>query len=188
DASYPAMVLDMLLLGLGIGCVGPTLTLAAQSAARPGDLGVVTALLQFFRSIGNTVGTAIFGSILTLRFVPEVRSSLSDDLPEALPEQALALAQSPQALVDPSQAESLRAAIVDVLPSAPETVELVFGALRSGLAGSLQWVFLSAALVFASGMVATLFLREVPLGGELKQPSAPKPELARAPSRVLNRS
>ncbi len=172
DASYAAMVVDMLVLGLGIGFVGPTLTLAAQSAARPRDLGVVTALLQFFRSIGNTIGTAIFGSILTLRFVPEVRSSLSDDLPEALPDQAIALTQNPQALVDPNQADSLRAALADVLPSSPEAVELVFAALRNGLAGSLQWVFLSAAVVFASGMVATLFLREVPLAGEQKQASS----------------
>jgi EmrB/QacA subfamily drug resistance transporter len=179
-ASYTAMVVDMLFLGLGIGFVGPTLTLAAQSAARPSDLGVVTALLQFFRSIGNTVGTAIFGSIMTLRFVPEMRSSLSSELSEALPEQAIALTRSPQALVDPNQASSLRLALLDALPASPDAVELVFSALRSGLAGSLQWVFFSAAVVFASGMIATLFLREVPLAGERKLATSPSADLARS--------
>jgi hypothetical protein len=47
----------------------------------------------------------------------------------------------------------------------PEAIELVFGALRSGLAGSLHWVFVAAACVFGSGALVTLFLREVPLVG-----------------------
>ena len=135
---------------------------------------MVTALLQFFRSIGNTVGTAIFGSILTLRFVPEVRSSLSDDLSEALPEQAIVLALSPQALVDPNQADSLRPAIADTLPSSPEPSSWCSPPCAAGFAGSLHWVFLSAAVVFASGMVATLFLREVPLAGERKRLALPR--------------
>jgi hypothetical protein len=170
--SYAAMVVDMLILGLGIGFVGPTLTLASQSASRTHELGVVTALLQFFRSVGNTIGTAIFGSILTLRFAPEVQSALPDDLAENLPDHVLAMTQSPQALVDPAQADQLRAAILDAMPAAPDAVDLMVGALRAGLAGSLHWVFLSAALVFASGMVATLFLREVPIVGARRPTSA----------------
>ena len=170
--SYAAMVVDMLILGLGIGFVGPTLTLASQSVSRTHELGVVTALLQFFRSVGNTIGTAIFGSILTLRFAPEVQSALPDELAENLPDQVLVMTQSPQALVDPAQADQLRAAILDAMPAAPDAVDLMVGALRAGLAGSLHWVFLSAALVFASGMVATLFLREVPIVGARRPTSA----------------
>jgi MFS family permease len=182
DASYPAMVVDMLFLGLGIGFVGPTLTLASQSAARTSELGVVTSLLQFFRSVGNTVGTAIFGSILTLRYAREVQSALPEELSNNLPESVLVLTQSPQALVDPTQAESLRLALAEALPGSPGAADLVFGALRFGLAESLHWVFLAAALVFATGMIAVLFLREIPIVGDRRRVSAPSPspDLARS--------
>jgi EmrB/QacA subfamily drug resistance transporter len=181
DASYFAIVLDMLLIGLGLGFVGPTLTLASQSAARPGELGVVTSLLQFARSIGNTMGTAIFGSILTLRFIPEMQAVLPDHVATALPDPVLAMIQNPQALLDPTAAATLGLALVQTFPTTPEAGDLVFGALRGGLAGSLHWVFLSSAFVFGSGFLASLFLREVPIPGRgLRTTSAPSPDLARS--------
>jgi EmrB/QacA subfamily drug resistance transporter len=189
-ASYVAILATMVLLGFGVGFVGPTLTLASQSAARPSQLGVVTSLLQFGRSVGNTVGTAIFGSILTLRFAPEVRAALPDDLAGALPASVMAMTQNPQALVDPAAASVLRMGLLESLPSQPEAMDLIFGALRSGLAGSLHWVFLAAACVFGSGALATLFLREVPIPGrgqtELEKGKvsgpapSPSPDLARS--------
>jgi len=181
DASYFAIVLDMLLLGLGLGFVGPTLTLASQSAARPGELGVVTSLLQFARSMGNTIGTAIFGSILTLRFVPEMQAALPAQLGATLPEPLLAVMQTPQALLDPDAAVALRLAVAQSLPGVPGATDAVFLALRGGLAGSLHWVFLSAAAVFGLGVVASLFLREVRIPGRGEKASAPSPspDLAR---------
>lgn len=180
SATYPAMAIDMLFLGFGVGFVGPTLTLASQSAARTSELGVVTSLLQFARSIGNTIGTAIFGSILTLRFAPEMQSALPDTV--VLPESVLALTQTPQALVNPAQADSLRAALAE---TAPEASELVFAALRTGLAESLHWVFLAAAFIFGSGLVACVFIREVPIVGkrsvgQVSAAPSPAPDLARS--------
>ena len=178
NATYGILVLDMVLLGLGLGFVGPTLTLAAQSAARPSELGVVTSLLQYARSMGNTLGTAIFGSILTLRFVPEVQAALPLDVAAILPGEILVMAENPQALLDPSAANALRAALAD----SPAAAEAVVAALRGGLAGALQWVFLGAALVFGSGFVAVLFLHEVPLVGRGDRASAPAPASDRARS------
>jgi hypothetical protein len=173
----------MVLLGFGLGFVGPTLTLASQSAVRPSELGVVTSLLQFARSMGNTVGTAIFGSILTLRFVPELQAALPDEVAQVLPDEALALTQNPQALLDPAAADGLRSALAQVVLVVPDASNLVFDALRGGLAGSLHWVFLAAAGVFGSGFAATLFMREVSVGGPAEEPSvpvpAPAPDLAR---------
>jgi EmrB/QacA subfamily drug resistance transporter len=165
NATYTAIVLDMLLLGLGLGFVGPTLTLASQSAAGPSELGVVTSLLQFGRSVGNTIGTAIFGSILTLRFLPEMQAALPEEVATALPGPVLAMTHNPQALLDPAASATLSLAVAQSLPGMPEAVDLVFGALRSGLAGSLHWVFLASACVFGSGFLASLFLREVPIPG-----------------------
>jgi hypothetical protein len=42
---------------------------------------------------------------------------------------------------------------------------VVFLAIRTGLAGSLHWVFLGAAIVLASALLAALFMHEIPLRG-----------------------
>ena len=52
------------LLGLGLGLVMPNITTAVQSAVSPADLGVATATMAFFRSLGGAFGVAMSGTIL----------------------------------------------------------------------------------------------------------------------------
>ncbi len=52
------------LLGLGLGLVMPNITTAVQSAVAPADLGVATATMAFFRSLGGAFGVAMSGTIL----------------------------------------------------------------------------------------------------------------------------
>jgi predicted MFS family arabinose efflux permease len=51
-------------LGLGMGLVTVTTVVAVQSAAPPGQIGVVSTLPFFFRNIGATIGVATMGTIL----------------------------------------------------------------------------------------------------------------------------
>lgn len=51
-------------LGLGMGLITVTTVVAVQSAAPPGQIGVVSTLPFFFRNIGATIGVAIMGTIL----------------------------------------------------------------------------------------------------------------------------
>ncbi|KAK9767376.1 hypothetical protein K7432_002911 [Basidiobolus ranarum] len=53
----------LLVVGIGAGCCIQTLIFAGQSAVTHKDMGVVTALSTFFRSIGGVLGIAIFGAI-----------------------------------------------------------------------------------------------------------------------------
>jgi hypothetical protein len=127
------------------------------------------------------MGTAVFGSILTLRFIPEMQAVLPPDLAAALPDEVIAMTQNPQALLDPAAAASLAIALGPTLVVLPDAADMVFAALRGGLAGSLHWVFLAGACVFGSGFVVSLFLREVPIGGRGEQPSAPSPSPSLSP-------
>jgi EmrB/QacA subfamily drug resistance transporter len=54
-------------LGAGLGCIMQILVLAVQNDAHPEDLGVVTSSTTFFRSMGASFGTGIFGAILAAR-------------------------------------------------------------------------------------------------------------------------
>lgn len=53
----------MLVLGLGIGSVMQVLVIVVQNAVPHSELGVATSGATFFRSIGSSFGTAIFGAI-----------------------------------------------------------------------------------------------------------------------------
>ncbi|MEV1292181.1 MDR family MFS transporter [Pseudonocardia sp. NPDC049635] len=51
-------------LGLGIGTVSPLQIVVAQNAAVASEMGVVTASVIFFRSVGGTLGVAVLGTVL----------------------------------------------------------------------------------------------------------------------------
>ncbi|MGO8980836.1 MAG: MDR family MFS transporter, partial [Streptosporangiaceae bacterium] len=57
--------LYMLVLGLGIGGVMQVLVIIVQNAVPHSELGVATSGATFFRSIGGSFGTAIFGAIFS---------------------------------------------------------------------------------------------------------------------------
>ncbi len=61
--AYEATV--MVLLGLGMGVAMPVLNLAIQNEVEQKDLGAATSSSQLFRSLGSTIGTAVFGAMLT---------------------------------------------------------------------------------------------------------------------------
>ncbi|MCU1474625.1 MDR family MFS transporter [Amnibacterium sp.] len=58
------MMIGMFLIGLGLGQLMQTLTLASQNSVDVRDMGVATSASTFFRQIGGTLGTAILLSVL----------------------------------------------------------------------------------------------------------------------------
>ncbi len=57
----------MVVLGLGIGAYMQVMTLAVQNTIERKDMGTATSVVTFFRSMGASFGTAIFGAILINR-------------------------------------------------------------------------------------------------------------------------
>ncbi len=55
----------MFFLGAGLGVVMPIMNLAVQNEFAQHELGVATSSSQLFRSLGSTVGIAVFGAMLT---------------------------------------------------------------------------------------------------------------------------
>jgi MFS family permease len=64
----------VLLLGTGAGFVMQPSLLAAQNSAAHQDLGTATSTALLFRTLGNTIGTPIFGGILNAGLVGAVRT------------------------------------------------------------------------------------------------------------------
>jgi EmrB/QacA subfamily drug resistance transporter len=57
----------MLVIGLGIGCIMQIAVLAVQNAVTYQDLGTATSATVFFRLLGGSLGTALFGAVLLNR-------------------------------------------------------------------------------------------------------------------------
>jgi EmrB/QacA subfamily drug resistance transporter len=63
STSNLTLTIYMFVLGAGIGLVMQILVTAVQNAVDHADLGAATAGANFFRSIGGSFGTAVFGAL-----------------------------------------------------------------------------------------------------------------------------
>jgi EmrB/QacA subfamily drug resistance transporter len=64
DSNYWILAGGMLLVGLGLGQMMQTLTIASQNAVGPRDIGVATSSSTFFRQVGGTLGVAVIFSVV----------------------------------------------------------------------------------------------------------------------------
>ena len=62
----------MLVVGIGIGLVMQVLVLAVQNDAPARDVGVATSTATFFRSMGGSLGVALFGAVFASRLAGEL--------------------------------------------------------------------------------------------------------------------
>ena len=152
----------MLVLGVGIGLVMQVIVLVVQNDAPARDVGVATSTATFFRSMGGSIGVALFGAIFATRLATELT---------ALPAAA---------------AERLSGGI----NISPDEVHALPAELRHefllAFVDALQPVFLVGAGLAAVTFVLAWMLKEVPLRTTSNAESVLAPtaaEAVAAPSR-----
>ena len=138
----------MLVVGIGIGLVMQVLVLVVQNDAPVRDVGVATSTATFFRSMGGSLGVALFGAI----FASRLREQLT-----ALPAAAAARL---------SGGVNIRPDEVHALPAGLRHEFLL------AFVDALQPVFLVGAGLAAVAFVLALLLKEVPLRTTTKAASA----------------
>ncbi len=146
-ATSTQLTLAMVVFGVGLGMALQVYTLIVQNSAQRKDLGVATASTQFFRNVGSTVGIAVFGTIMT--------SGLSGNIASHLP--ATARAQMAASGTELSAGSVLDPTALSALPPGIAT------GVQQGLADSLHSVFLWGLVPCALALIATLFIKEIPL-------------------------
>jgi EmrB/QacA subfamily drug resistance transporter len=67
DSSRIVVTLDLTVVGLGMGTMFQTFVIATQNRVPVTELGVATAAVQFFRSMGGSLAVAGLGALLTAR-------------------------------------------------------------------------------------------------------------------------
>ncbi len=63
--AFGTVVLNMIVVGLGVGLLQPIYTIAGQNAIPPQRLGAGTRAMNYLRAMGSLVGTAVLGMIVT---------------------------------------------------------------------------------------------------------------------------
>ncbi|MFE0688338.1 MDR family MFS transporter [Streptomyces sp. JH002] len=143
--------LYFLVFGMGIGGVLQVMVLAVQNAVGYENLGVGTAGVTFFRSIGAAFGVAVFGTIFT-RLLGD---KLSADLRGVAPPPGVSR---------------------DTLLHDPRGIALLPDGLRVNVlhsySSAITSVFLYAVPVMAIGFVLAWLLREEPLRRSVQAPDA----------------
>jgi MFS family permease len=74
--SRTVIVLDLVLIGIGMGAMVQVYMVAAQNAVAPSRIGVTTAALQFFRTIGGSLAVTGLGALLVSRVADELTQRL----------------------------------------------------------------------------------------------------------------
>ncbi len=150
NTSYGMLAVFALLIGMGLGLSMQTIVIALQNAVDFKDLGAATSANTFFRSIGSTIGVAIFGTVYTNRlgtYLPAAIADLKEKNPAAL------AGATPEAF---AQLKNNSAVLQTFTP------ELRASVLHS-FVQSFHDVFLTAAPLTFIGFLMALFLREAPL-------------------------
>ena len=148
--AYWQIAVFELMLGAGLGFSMQNIVIALQNSLEVKDMGVGTSLNTFWRSIGGTLGVAIFGSIYASKltgYITSGVSSLTAKNPGAL------VGATPQAL---SQLRNNPAVMSKFTPELQATV------LHSYVQ-AFHIVFISAAPVTAIGFLVALALKAAPL-------------------------
>jgi MFS family permease len=153
--SYSTAILFMVILGFGVGVTMPITNVNAQNAAPQQQIGSVTSTVMFFRNIGSTIGSAIYGVIMT--------NSLSNGFSglnmQHLPEKIQEMLKNTQILTNAQTIAEIRSRVPKEYLNYFDDVYLQAKAV---LAGSIHDVFLFCVSIAALGFVCALFLREAP--------------------------
>lgn len=150
------IVRNMAMAGLGMGIMQPIYVLVVQNVAPAAQRGIATGSAQFFRSIGSTVGVAVFGSILLSTF----HQDFQQNVPRQTPQHVLAIFNNPLLVV--RNREHLQTVLGQQAGGA-ELMHRLLENVRNGLVHGLHIVFLMVALLMAAGIVVNFCLREAPL-------------------------
>jgi EmrB/QacA subfamily drug resistance transporter len=141
DTPYWQIAIAALILGIGLGNVMQVLVLAVQNSVDMRQLGAATSTSTFFRSIGGSFGTAVFGAVLSSRLLHEMAKVLPPDV---------------MSQVGSGNVTNSIGSISALPPQLQSLVHLAFN-------NAIDATFLLAVPVMALAFVLSLFLKEVPL-------------------------
>ncbi|GMA23825.1 hypothetical protein GCM10025864_15840 [Luteimicrobium album] len=150
--AYGLLAVYMFLIGAGLGMTQQNLVLSVQNQVARSELGSASALVAFMRTLGGAVGVSALGALLAHHVITYITSGL-----EGIGVGAGATSSG-------------------TVPKVSTLPEPVRGVVEAAYGHGVADVFLWSAPVVLLGLVAILFIKEVPL--RTANAAAPLEELA----------
>jgi MFS family permease len=143
DTSYYVIALIMYAFGMGLGFTMQVVVTAVQNSVDRRNMGVATASVTFFRSMGGAIGTALLGAILNIRLKHHLEAIIG-----------AAQGQRSAGPINTNDITAIRAL--------PEPIK---GWVLEAFTRSMDDVFLVAVPFMAVAFVIALTMQEKPLKG-----------------------
>jgi MFS family permease len=150
DTPLSRTMMIMVLMGLGLGLNMQPMITAVQNAVSPREIGVATSSVTFFRSMGGTLGTAIFLSVLF----------------NVLPGKIESAYRTAGVQLPPNAGGGGDLSDTSFLSRLPEALAHPF---KVGFSDGIQVVYMMALAVMLIGLVVVFFLPEIPLAARSAQ-------------------
>jgi EmrB/QacA subfamily drug resistance transporter len=153
DTPYYMIALIMFAFGMGLGLTMQVVVTAVQNSVDRRNMGVATASVTFFRSMGGAIGTALLGAILNIRLKHHLEAIIG-----------AAQGQAPAGPIETNDITAIRAL--------PEPIK---GWVLEAFTRSMDDVFLVAVPFMAVAFVIALTMREKPLKGRSQHSDSATP-------------
>ena len=180
---------NMVIVGIGLGGTMPLYPIVSQNALPQSMVGVVSAMVQFFRSIGGAIGVSVLGALMASQWSRIFLRDLPSQVSAALGDNLHSIA-NPNILTSPEAQAAIRAQLAQ-MPGGDALFTQLLTAMRVALASALQNVFFIGFILVLVALVVTLFLKEIPLrksnrmgqpAEAVTEPSTSAPAPARTPA------
>lgn len=154
DTSSWTMYIYMIILGIGMGLVMPTLTIVVQEAFPKSQLGTVTSAATFFRSIGGTIGVTLLNVVMNHSIDTNMKEVLTDPEVTANPVLQPVLAKLAE------NTDNLFGVMIapGALKMPAELTAQVVDYVKQAWTGAFSFVFLVGLAIVALGVISALFV------------------------------
>lgn len=166
STSYTTTILDVVVMGLGVGGVMPILNVAVQNAFPYEVMGTVNATQQFASSLGGVIAAPILGTLMTRTFAARLPGLIPGRLTaflDHLPAPVRRAVTNPATLTNAAAQTALGREFRALGPLGAQMYGSFLHAVRVALADGMHQLFLAGFVFAVAALLGTLALREVPL-------------------------
>ena len=155
------IVISLVLIfsGIGLGFTLPVFNIAVQNAYPREQVGMVTSVLQFFRLLGTTLFSAIFGSFLTT----SMQTKLSNMDFNLMPENAAAFLKNSQSLTNKNAIADIQKGLSG---ESLDSFNSLLVQVKLALSDTINVIFIICVIVSIISLIAVVLLKELPIHNE----------------------
>ena len=166
SSHWSDVVVDMIVLGLGIGALMPAMGVIVQNIFPYRVMGAVNAPQQMGNSLGGAIASPILGTVLAASFarlLPErLPSSLSRMFATLSPAQRKAFSD-PQGIISVPGQNAIHQQFRALGPQGEALFRTFIHAVRSALTSSIVELFWVGVIFSALALLGTFLIREIQL-------------------------